>query len=110
MNKRGRPTREPSHDEREKVKEQQDIPTKENPDVALQKKTPEPQPEKPKPSEAQLAAPVTTAPQMSRVEIAAVAAAPGPRGHRSAQLHGQDPLDSQRAAVLVQARLDAAQR
>ena len=62
--------------EREKVKEQQDIPTKENPDVALQKKTPEPQPEKPKPSEAQLAAPVTTAPQMSRVEIAAVAAAP----------------------------------
>ena len=62
--------------EPEKVKEQQDIPTKENPDVALQKKTPEPQPEKPKPSEAQLAAPVTTAPQMSKVEIAAVAAAP----------------------------------
>ena len=51
-------------------------PTKENPDIALQKKSPEPQPDKPKPSEAQLAAPVTTAPQMSRVEMAAVAAAP----------------------------------
>jgi protein TonB len=62
--------------EPEKVKEQQDIPTKENPDVALQKKSPEPQPDKPNPSEAQLAAPVTTAPQMSRVEMAAVAAAP----------------------------------
>lgn len=60
----------------EKVKEQQDIPKMENPDIALQKKTPEPQPEKPKPSEAQLAAPVTTAPQMSRVDVAAVAAAP----------------------------------
>jgi protein TonB len=62
--------------EPEKVKEQHDIPTKENPDVALQKKTPEPQPDKPKPSEAQLAAPVTTAPQMSRVDMAVVAAAP----------------------------------
>ena len=44
--------------EPEKVKEQQDIPTKENPDVALQKKTPEPQPEKPKPSEAQPTSPL----------------------------------------------------
>jgi protein TonB len=62
--------------EPEKVKEQQDIPTKENPDVALQKKSPEPQPEKPKRSEAQLAAPVTTAPQMPKVDMAVVAAAP----------------------------------
>lgn len=62
--------------EPEKVKEQQDIPTRENPDVALQKKSPEPQPDKPTPSEAQLAAPVTTAPQMSKVEMAAVSAAP----------------------------------
>ncbi len=62
--------------EPEKVEEQQDIPTKENPDVALQKKSPKPQPEKPTPSEAQLAAPVTSAPQMSKVETAAVAAAP----------------------------------
>ncbi len=58
------------------VKEQQDIPEQKDPDIALQKKTPEPQPEKPTPSEAQLAAPVTTAPQMSRVDVAAVAAAP----------------------------------
>ena len=62
--------------EPEKVEERQDIPTKDNPDVALQKKSPEPQPEKPTPSEAQLAAPVTTAPQMSKVDMAAVAAAP----------------------------------
>ncbi len=58
------------------VKEQQDIPEQDKPDIALQKKTPEPQPEKPTPSEAQLAAPTTTAPQMSKVEMAAVAAAP----------------------------------
>lgn len=62
--------------EPEKVKEEQDIPNKENPDVALQKKSPEPQPEKPTPSEAQLAAPVTTAPQMPKVDMALVAAAP----------------------------------
>ncbi|MBI3701668.1 MAG: energy transducer TonB [Afipia sp.] len=62
--------------EPEKVKEQQDIPTKDNPDVALQKKSPEPQPDKPKPSEAQLAAPVTTAPQMPKVDMAVVATAP----------------------------------
>lgn len=58
------------------VKEQQDIPEQTNPDIALQKKTPEPQPEKPTPSEAQLAAPVTSAPQMAKVEMAAIAAAP----------------------------------
>lgn len=58
------------------VKDQQDIPEQDKPDIALEKKTPEPQPEKPTPSEAQLAAPVTTAPQMSKVEMAAVAAAP----------------------------------
>ncbi|MEW6767095.1 MAG: energy transducer TonB [Pseudomonadota bacterium] len=60
----------------EKVKEQQDIPTRDNPDVALQKKSPVPQPEKPKPSEAQLAAPVTSAPQMPKADVAALAAAP----------------------------------
>lgn len=58
------------------VKEQQDLPNQDKPDIALQKKTPEPEPEKPTPSEAQLAAPATTAPQMSKVEMAAVAAAP----------------------------------
>lgn len=59
------------------VKEvQQDIPPQENPEIALQKKTPEPEPEKPAPSEAQLAAPVTTAPQMPKVDTAPVAAAP----------------------------------
>lgn len=59
------------------VKEaQQDIPDKQNPEIALQKKTPEPEPEKPQPSEAQLAAPATTAPQMARTETAPVAAAP----------------------------------
>jgi protein TonB len=56
--------------------EQQDIPPQENPDIALQKKTPEPQPEKPTPSEAQLASPITSAPQMPKVDTAAVAAAP----------------------------------
>jgi protein TonB len=56
--------------------EQQDITQQDNPDVALQKKTPEPQPDTPKPSEAQLAAPVTSAPQMSKADVAAVAAAP----------------------------------
>lgn len=63
--------------EPDKVKEEQrDVPPQENPEVALQKKAPEPTPEKPAPSEAQLAAPVTTAPQMSKVDMAAVAAAP----------------------------------
>ncbi|MGL4262111.1 MAG: TonB family protein [Afipia sp.] len=63
--------------EPDKVKqEQQDIPPQENPEVALQKKAPEPTPEKPAPSEAQLAAPVTTAPQMPKVDVAAMAAAP----------------------------------
>lgn len=58
------------------VKEQQDIAEQDRPDIALQKKTPEPQPEKPTPSEAQLAAPVTSAPQMAKVDMAAVATAP----------------------------------
>lgn len=56
--------------------EQQDIPQQDKPDVAVQKKPPEPEPEKPKPSEAQLAAPVTSAPQMPKVNTAAVATAP----------------------------------
>lgn len=63
--------------EPDKVKEeQQDVPPQENPEVALQKKAPEPTPEKPAPSEAQLAAPVTTAPQMSKVDVAPLPAAP----------------------------------
>lgn len=63
--------------EPDKVKEgQNEVPAQEKPEVALQQKVPEPTPEKPTPSEAQTAAPITTAPHMSRVETAPVAAAP----------------------------------
>jgi len=63
--------------EPDKVKqEEQDIEPQENPEIALQKKSPEPQPEKPTPSQAQLAAPVTTAPQLPKTDTAAVPTAP----------------------------------